>query len=349
MLREVEVGARVDTLHLLEAKRHVEFDVGGGVGVVGELLVVVVAVVFVAHAERLVPGQTMLLPVVEPLHLRAGLAEELHLHLLKLAHAEDELSGHDLVAEGLADLGNAEGQLHASRLLYVEVVDEDALCGLRTQIDRIVGVGSGTKLSGEHEVELAYVGPVLRSADRADDALVEDDLLQFLQVGALHGLRVALVEVVALLLVVEDAGIGGTEFLLVEALAKSLGSLLYLLVNLLLILADLVLDEVVGTVALLRVAVVDQGVVECVDMAAGLPHRGVHEDGGVDTDDVGMEEHHGLPPVLLDIIFQLHAVLTVVVNGGETIIDFRTRKDKAILFAMAYYLLEYIFLCHNAF
>ena len=54
VLREVEVGARVDTLHLLEAKRHVEFDVGGGVGVVGELLVVVVAVVFVAHAERLV-------------------------------------------------------------------------------------------------------------------------------------------------------------------------------------------------------------------------------------------------------------------------------------------------------
>jgi hypothetical protein len=66
--------------------------------------------------------------VVVPLHLGAGLDEELHLHLLELPHAEDELPRDDLVAEGLAGLRDAEGDLHARALLHVQEVHEDALC-----------------------------------------------------------------------------------------------------------------------------------------------------------------------------------------------------------------------------
>ena len=45
-----------------------------------------------------------------------GRDEVLHLHLLELAGAEDEVLRGDLVAEGLADLGDAEGRLLAGGL-----------------------------------------------------------------------------------------------------------------------------------------------------------------------------------------------------------------------------------------
>ena len=46
-----------------------------------------------------------------------GFDEELHLHLLELARAEDEVPGRDLVAERLADLRDAERDLLPRRLL----------------------------------------------------------------------------------------------------------------------------------------------------------------------------------------------------------------------------------------
>ena len=82
-------------------------------------------------------------------------------------------------------------------------------------------------------------------------------------------------------------------------------------------------------------------------MATGFPHQRVHEDGSVDTDDVLVEQYHRLPPVLFDIIFKLDAVLSIVVDGGQAIVDFTAWEDEAVFLAMAYNLLEYIFLCHN--
>ena len=64
----------------------------------------------------------------------AGLDEELHLHLLELAGAEDEVARRDLVAERLADLPDAERRLAARRGQHVRVVDEDALRGLGPQV-----------------------------------------------------------------------------------------------------------------------------------------------------------------------------------------------------------------------
>ena len=76
------------------------------------------------------------LPVLEPLHVvRARLDEELHLHLLELARAEDEVPGRDLVAERLADLRDAERHLLPRRLLHVQEVHVDALRRLRAQVD----------------------------------------------------------------------------------------------------------------------------------------------------------------------------------------------------------------------
>ena len=92
--------------------------------------------------------------------------------------------------------------------------------------------------------------------------------------------------------------------------------LLAFLLDLLLNLGDMVLDEHVGAVALLAVLVVDEGVVEGIHVAAGLPDARVHEDGAVQTHDILVHLHHSLPPILLDIVLQLHAQLTVVIHGG---------------------------------
>ena len=63
-----------------------------------------------------------------------GRHEELHLHLLELAGAEDEVRRGDLVAKRLADLGDPERRLHARELQDVLEVDEDALRRLGPQV-----------------------------------------------------------------------------------------------------------------------------------------------------------------------------------------------------------------------
>ena len=81
-------------------------------------------------------------PIGEPFEVGAGLAEELQLHLLELAHAEDEVAGRDLVAEGFADLPYAEGHTLSGGALHVLEVDKDALRRLGAEIDgvcRILG------------------------------------------------------------------------------------------------------------------------------------------------------------------------------------------------------------------
>ena len=267
------------------------------------------------------PSHTSLLPRFEPLKLRAGLHEVLHLHLLELAHTENKLTGHDFVAERLADLCDTERQLHAPRLLHVQVVHEDALGGFRTQVNSGRTFGRRTDLGLEHQIELTDVGPVMRAADGAHDTLIQDDLFQFIQVARIHRITVTLVQRIAFLLMFQHAGIGFAELLLIKAIPELLGRLGYFFVYLFFVLGNLVFNQYIRTITLLAVAVVNQRVVECVHVSAGLPRRRVHEDGGIDAYDVLVQQHHALPPILLDVIFQLHTVLTVIIHGTQSVID----------------------------
>lgn len=88
------------------------------------------------------------------------LDEELHLHLLELAGAEDEVAGGDLVAEALADLADAERRLLAGRRHNVGKVDEDALRGFRPQIVQPLLGLDRSKVGLEHHVEFARLGPL---------------------------------------------------------------------------------------------------------------------------------------------------------------------------------------------
>ena len=322
VLRKVEVSAGVHAFHFLEAEGHLELDVAGGVGIVREFLVIVEAIVLRAEAEGLVPGHAAFFPVGKPVQF---------------------------VAEGLTNLCDAEGDLHAAGLLHVEVVDKDALCRFGTEVDGVAAFGSRSHFGLEHEVELTHLCPVARAADGANDLFVEDNLAQSFEVRGVHGHGIALVEGIALLDEFAHTAVGGAEFGFVKRLFEALAAFGHFFLDLLVVLGHLVLDEDVGAVAFLGILVVDERIVEGIDVSGSLPDGGVHEDGGVDAHDVLVQQRHGLPPILFDIVFQLHTELTVVVNGAETVVDFTGREHKTVLFAVRYDFLENVFLCHAVF
>ena len=285
-----------------------------------------------------------LLPVLVPLALRAGRDEELHLHLLELPHAEDELAGDDLVPEGLADLRDAERQLHAAGLLDVEEVDEDALRRLRAEVDDPGVATDRAELRLEHQVELAHIRPVGRPRLRVLDAQIEDELLHRVEVVRIHGGLEPRIDVVDLSLTADTVAVGGQELLLVEGVAEALLRLGHVLGNLGFDLADVVLDQDVRAVALLAVLVVDQRVVERIDVSRGLPRGGVHENAGVKAHDVLVHPNHRGPPVSLDVVLQLHPELPIVIGGTQSIVDVAGGEHEAVFLGVSNHALEVVVL-----
>ena len=173
MLREIEVAAVVHAFDLLEAQRstEVELHVERGARVVRQLLlrVLVEPQPVFGEAEAAVPVHPLLLPVLEPLHVGARLDEELHLHLLELARAENEVARRDLVAERLSDLRDAERHFLPRRLLHVQEVDVDPLRRLGAQVHDRRRFLDGTHERLEHEIELARLAE--RSLHSARGAL----------------------------------------------------------------------------------------------------------------------------------------------------------------------------------
>ena len=228
-----------------------ELDICCCISIVSQLLVIVETIVVIAHTKTLVPCQTMLLPVLKPLHLGSWLAEELHLHLFELTHTEDKLTCNNLVTESLTNLADTERQLHTTSLLYVEEVYEDTLCCLWAQINLVSSISRCTYLSREHKIELTNVCPVSCTTDWVYYTLVKNNLLQSLQVWSLHSLGIACMKVVTLLLIFKNAWVSLTELSLIERLTELLSSLSYFLLYLLLVFTNLILDKVISTITLL--------------------------------------------------------------------------------------------------
>ena len=93
-----------------------------------------------------------------PLLVLARLYKKLDLHDLELAGAEDEVAGGDLVAEGLADLGDAERELAARGVENVVEIYKNTLRRLGPEVDPVFVGLDGAHVRLEHEVELAGVG-----------------------------------------------------------------------------------------------------------------------------------------------------------------------------------------------
>src|SRR5262249_48821474 len=110
---QVEIAAVRDTLQLAELalgkERKGVLDVARAAGVVTQLFLRMVAQPqpFAGHPQPDVPLIPAVAPVLVPGRRRVGMAEELDLHLLKLARAEGEVPRGNLVAETLAHLRDA--------------------------------------------------------------------------------------------------------------------------------------------------------------------------------------------------------------------------------------------------
>ena len=171
-------------------------------------------------------------------------------------------------------------------------------------------------------------------------------MLEFFKIDVVHGLGETLVQCIALGNGLKDAGAGGSVLGFVEAVAEALASLGHFLIDFLVVLGNLVFDKHVGAVSLFRIAVVNEWIIEGVHVSAGFPYGRVHEDGAVDAHDIFVQQDHGFPPVLFDIIFEFHAVLAVVIDSAEAVVDVAGGEYETVLLAMGNDFLEYVFLSH---
>jgi hypothetical protein len=114
----------------------------------------------VTQAVAAVPVEPLVDPVAVPLVGLVRRNEELHFHLLELAHAEEEVTGGDLVAKRLPGLGDSERRLASRDLEDVLEVDEDSLRGLRPKEGTRALFLERADRRLEHQVELARLGQV---------------------------------------------------------------------------------------------------------------------------------------------------------------------------------------------
>ena len=347
MIAKVVIGSGMYSFKLLEAEREVELYVGGGIGIVSQLLMVMEAVIFSSHAQVHVPLHARLFPLFEPFHLGSWAAEEFHFHLLEFPHPEYELAGDDFIPECLANLRDSERNLHAARLLNVEIFNEYSLCCLRTQVDFVIRIASVADLSGEHQVELAHVSPVLGSGNRIHDVAVQDDLLILFQIVGLLCSHITIMYFFVFCLFAEVIRIRSLELLLVESIPEALAALLHLFVHLFLYLSEIVLDKVVCAVPFLGVLIVYQRVVERSHVPRRHPSLRMHEYAGVYSHYIFIQPGHGVPPILLDVILQFHAILAIVIDCCQTIINFAGWEYESVLLAMRNQHLEQFVLCHD--
>ena len=160
MAAQVVVGTVGDALKFAPAPREAVLDVVGVLGVMGQLVRVVTpeAQVLGTDAVLRVPTEAFVEPRLQPLVVGARLHEVLDFHLLEFAGSEGEVARRNLVAEGLAYLGDAEGELAAGGREHVGEVNEDALGRFRSQVHLMGGVFDWAHEGLEHQAELARVG-----------------------------------------------------------------------------------------------------------------------------------------------------------------------------------------------
>ncbi len=212
VLLQVIIGAVGNAPQLPPAKGEAELKVGGGHGIMGELLCLMVPEpqVFRLDAKGNQPIPAEAAPVFKPLHILPRLAEELQLHLLKLPRTEDEVAGGDLIPEGFANLRDTQGQLAPGGAHDVLEVHKNALGGFRAQVDLGRAVLSHPLMGFEHHVELADGGEILLPAAGAGDGLLLDVFLHLLVAPAVRLHQLALfVGVVLDQLIRPEAGLAG--------------------------------------------------------------------------------------------------------------------------------------------
>mmetsp|Transcript_18939 Transcript_18939/g.44067 ORF Transcript_18939/g.44067 Transcript_18939/m.44067 type:complete len:295 (-) Transcript_18939:643-1527(-) len=113
----------------------------------------------VPHELFLAPHRLQEAPhLIQPLLLdrkvvRLRVYEVLDFQLLELTRSEQKLPWCNLIAEGLAHLGDTKGDLLPSGSFHILEVDENALSSLRSQVAYRRRIRIGAHIGGKHQVE----------------------------------------------------------------------------------------------------------------------------------------------------------------------------------------------------
>ena len=245
--------------------------------------------------------------------------------MFKLARAEDEVARGDLVAEGLADLRDTEGDFDAAGIDDVFVISENALRGFGAEVGGGGVVSEGAHLGLKHQLELARLGQRAGFTRRRGG-----DELVFLRFGLGVFFQFDRSEL-ALLghLTLHFSGCFFGDLLLVDALDYgdvADGFAVYI---------DGGEEELIGAVAELRLFTVDHGIGKAIDVAGSFPDLWVHDDSGVEALHIVAALHEVAPPSLLDIVTQFDTEGAVVVKAIVAAVNFGGLKNETAAFAQA--------------
>ncbi len=94
---------------------------------------------------------------------------------------------------------------------------------------------------------------------------------------------------------------------------------------------NLVLDQVIGAIALLARTVIDHRIGKRADVSGSLPHARMHQNRGVQPLDV-VAERHFAPPRFLHIAQQFHAQRAVIPATVESAVNIGRLKDEPAAF-----------------
>ena len=180
VLLQIVVRSVGNAPQLAPAERKIVFEVCRRFGVETKLLFGVVAQfqVFLFQTQRKEEVFAVIFPVIKPFEVGVGFAEKFKLHLLELAHAENEVSGRYFVAEGFAYLTYSERHAHTRSALNVFEVDENTLRGFGTEVDGVYRIFGHTLKCLKHQVEFSYRREIAFAADGANDFFVRDKRFQ---------------------------------------------------------------------------------------------------------------------------------------------------------------------------
>ncbi|MPM64271.1 hypothetical protein SDC9_111157 [bioreactor metagenome] len=252
--------------------------------------------------------------MLEPFEFLTRPYKKLHLHLLELPHPKDELTCHYFITECFPYLGNTERNLHPAGFLYIQEVHKNSLGCFGPQVNDAGIFTYAPHLGREHQVKLTNLGPVPGTRYRACNFAINDQLPDSFQVIAVEGLVHPHFNLIGLLLVPQNIWVGCTELCLIKCLSEFLAPLLYILFYLLLYLGNIILKQYICTISFLGIFVVNQRIVKSPDMARSLPNFRMHENCRVNPYNVVVKPYHGVPPILLYVVFKLNSQLPVIIN-----------------------------------
>ena len=243
MAPQIKVCAGVNALQLFKPKGKIKFNICCSIGIMSQFVVVMIPVLLVTHSKSLMPLKPYLLPFCKPLQFSTRFYEELHLHLLEFSHSEYELPCHYLISESFSNLCYTKRQFHPARLLHVQKVYENALCGLGTKVNYTGLVGCIPQLRAEHKVKLTDFRPVLCSRYRTNYVAIKNELSQRRKVIAFKGSNHLLLYRIQFCKIALHVRISCPELLLIKALAEFPAAFFHLFLYLFLEFCNIVFEQ----------------------------------------------------------------------------------------------------------